>query len=73
MIGIAALIKDGKIEEAAKLKKELDEQVKRVHPPYCNLIDSDDEEKSIVHALNRGGKQSDMIRFFFDFIGMCCF
>ncbi len=39
MIGIAALIKDGKLEEAKKLKKELDLQILRKHPPYFNLID----------------------------------
>ena len=69
MIGIAALIKNGKMQEAARLKKNLDDQVFRKHPPYCNLID--DPDNSIVDAVNKGDKQSELIRFFFRHLSVC--
>ena len=77
MIGIAALIKDGRLEEAEQLKAQMDVQATRKHPPYCNLIDFQDPEKSILHALRSpgdatGGKQqAEMIRFFFEHLSVC--
>ena len=71
MIGIAALIKDGKLEEAKKLKESMAVQATRKHLPYCNLIDFDEPEKSIVHALKQNDEQSEMIRFFFKHLSLC--
>ena len=72
-IGIAALIKDGKLEEAAQLKKELEKQSNHPHPPYCNLIDDNTtEEKSIIQTLAQTNtKQSNMISFFFQHLSIC--
>lgn len=51
------------------MKKNLDDQVYRKHPPYCNLID--DPDNSIVDAVKKGDKQSEMIRFFFRHLSVC--
>ena len=59
MIGIAALEKDGRMEEARKLKIELDKNEEEIatkpHIAYCNFQDDDSSpDNSLYHALRDG-------------------